>query len=255
MQTSAKAFLFDKTFFAKESLFYIFSNRKEVCLMLKQTICTLAIFSIVTVIMPISVSASRLPRFELPQRELPRHELPEFRVPELTPLETPELSVNFDERVNNLEGRGLGRSFSLPETQSVERPQLTEYQQDSLIPRNRVIPAPNMSLFGRIRGFVLGGLSALTQRRTFEPGHNLAAREAQEREELEIKRNQNNNFIDNIPNIEGTETIREGVGAAGRRVDGKEVVVNSNAMHSVGNLVEEWVGGSTRMINPARRER
>jgi len=223
--------------------------------MLKQTICTLAIFSIVTVIMPISVSASRLPRFELPQRELPRHELPEFRVPELTPLETPELSVNFDERVNNLEGRGLGRSFSLPETQSVERPQLTEYQQDSLIPRNRVIPAPNMSLFGRIRGFVLGGLSALTQRRTFEPGHNLAAREAQEREELEIKRNQNNNFIDNIPNIEGTETIREGVGAAGRRVDGKEVVVNSNAMHSVGNLVEEWVGGSTRMINPARRER
>jgi len=223
--------------------------------MLKQTICTLAIFSIVTVIMPISVSASRLPRFELPRRELPRHELPEFRVPELTPLEAPELSVNFDERVNSLEGRGLGRSFNLPETQPVERPQLTEYQQDSLIPRNRVIPAPNMSLFGRIRGFVLGGLSALTQRRTFEPGHNLAAREAQEREELQNKRDENNNFIGNIPNIEGTETIREGVGAAGRRVDGKEVVVNSNVMHTVGNAVGEWVEDSSRMINPARRAR
>jgi len=71
--------------------------------------------------MPISVSASRLPSFELPQRELPRHELPEFKLPELAPLEAPELSINFDERVNRLEGRGLGQSFNLPEIQPVQR--------------------------------------------------------------------------------------------------------------------------------------
>jgi len=112
-----------------------------------------------------------------------------------------------------------------------------------------------MSLFGRIRGFVLGGLSALTQRRTFEPGHNLAAREAQEREELKNKRDKNNNFIGHIPNIEGTEAIREGVGAAGRRMDGQEVVVNSNVMHTVGNYVEGLVEDTTRIINPARRVR
>jgi len=94
-----------------------------------------------------------------------------------------------------------------------------------------------MSLFGRIRGFVLGGLSALTQQRTFEPGHDVAARKAQERRDLQVRRNRNNNFVDNMPDIEGSKDIREGVGAAGREIDGKDIVVNTNVLHVPGNFL------------------
>jgi len=175
---------------------------------------------VLSTVMPASALANRLPSFELPKRELPRHELPDFRLPELSPLETPELSVNFDERVNDLRESGLGEDYVLPEIQMREMPELRKPTTERLIPEGDIIPRPSESFFGRLRRFSLRSLPGLSSLRAFNPGHDLDAKETDGRDKM-LTEEERAQYLEEAPKPENYEEARE------RMRQGEEIISES----------------------------
>jgi len=193
-------------------------------------------------ILPLSVSADRLPLFELPRRELPKHELPDFRLPELTPLEKPELSVNFDERISDLQGRGLGDDFVLPEVEMRDKPKLELPNIRRLIPENKVIPRPSESFFGRLRRFTLERLPILSNSRTFRPEHDLAAKEAEGRNKF-ANEDTANKFLEETPKPEG-------YGVLDAQLESNRATIEENQAEVEQNKTRQMHDAASDMLNP-----
>lgn len=190
-------------------------------------------------ILPLSVSADRLPSFELPRRELPKHELPDFRLPELAPLEKPELSVNFDERISDLQGRGLGNDFVLPEVEMRDKPKLELPNMERLIPENKIIPRPSESFFGRLRRFTLERLPILSNSRIFRPEHDLAAKEAEGRIKF-ANEDTANKFLEETPKPEGYGALDAQLEAARATIEENQTEIDQNKtrqLHDAGSDV------------------
>jgi len=210
-------------------------------MLLRKFVMSLVFCFVFVVAMPIITYATEMPNFRrlptlsLEQRELPKHELPDFRLPELTPLEVPELSVDFGQRKADLEQRGFGEDFVLPDIETREVPELKNFAQERLIPENRIIPRPDNSFFGRLRRFTLDRLPSLGQMRIFRPGHDLEAEKDNSMEEFQTEE-ERKAFLEEDINTEAIDKaekeIREKQGQTTDQRESVEVTLGLNLLRS-----------------------